>query len=181
MWGTYNLLTFKIIIQCCYYLCTCRSVVVEFYPWFKFCYPLFETHYHTLPYRKTKVKLISNRWAWALLPTKLVEPRNALAWGGGIHGNPVSSPYQALSHWAIQWNTYRPILTWPIPQKGGREEGMGKNQSTKWHANSNLLQHHFAKNCKQATTYTSHEVPPLEAPGHPQYSWKNCWLALLRG
>ena len=121
MWGTYNLLTFKIIIQCCYYLCTCRSVVVEFYPWFKFCYPLFETHYHTLPYSKTKVKLISNRWAWALLPTKLVGWRNALAWGGSIHGNPASGPYQTLSHWAIQWNTYQPILTWPIPQEGGRE------------------------------------------------------------
>ena len=79
MWGTYELLTFKIIIHCCYYLCTCRYVVVEFYPWFKFCYPLFETHYHTFPYRKTMVKLITNRWAWKLVPTKLVEPGNALA------------------------------------------------------------------------------------------------------
>ena len=31
----------------------------------------------------------------ALVPTKLVEPDNALAWGGGIHGNPASSPHQA--------------------------------------------------------------------------------------
>ena len=54
-----------------------------------------------------------------------------------------------------------------------REGGMGKNQSTKWHANSKLLQQHFVKNCKQATAYTSHEVPPLEVLGHPQYSWKN--------
>ena len=48
-----------------------------------------------------------------------------------------------------------------------REGGMGKNQSTKWHANSKLLQQHFAKNCKQATVYASHEVPLLEASGHP--------------
>ena len=54
------------------------------------------------------IKLITNRWAWALVPTKLVEPGNALAWGGGIHGNPVSGPHQAPHHWTIQWNTYRP-------------------------------------------------------------------------
>ena len=45
--------------------------------------------------------------------------------------------------------------------------GMGKNQSTKWHANSKLLQQHFAKNSKQATVYISHKVPLLEAMGHP--------------
>ena len=54
------------------------------------------------------IKLITNRWAWALVPTKLVELGNALAWGGGIHGNPASAPHQAPSHWTIQWNTYRP-------------------------------------------------------------------------
>ena len=57
---------------------------------------------------KNVIKLITNRWAWALVPTKMVEPGNALAWGGRIHGNPVSSPHQAPSHWTIQWNTYRP-------------------------------------------------------------------------
>ena len=29
-------------------------VVVQFYPWFKFYFPLFQTHYHTLPQPKTK-------------------------------------------------------------------------------------------------------------------------------
>ena len=29
-------------------------VVVQFYPWFKFYFSLFQTHYHTLPYPKTK-------------------------------------------------------------------------------------------------------------------------------
>ena len=29
-------------------------VVVQFFPWFKFYFPLFKTHYHTLPYPKTK-------------------------------------------------------------------------------------------------------------------------------
>ena len=29
-------------------------VVVQFYPWFKFYFLLFQTHYHTLTYLKTK-------------------------------------------------------------------------------------------------------------------------------
>ena len=29
-------------------------VVVQFYPWFKFYFLLFQTRYHTLPYPKTK-------------------------------------------------------------------------------------------------------------------------------
>ena len=33
-------------------------VVVQFYPWFKFCFPLFQTHYHTLQYPQTKGKKI---------------------------------------------------------------------------------------------------------------------------
>ena len=42
-----------------------------------------------------------------------------------------------------------------------------KNQGTNWHANSKLLKQHFAKNCKQATAYVSHEVPLLAALGRP--------------
>ena len=30
------------------------AVVVQFYPWFKFYFPLFLAHYHTLRYPKTK-------------------------------------------------------------------------------------------------------------------------------
>ena len=48
-----------------------------------------------------------------------------------------------------------------------REGGMEKNQSTKWHPNSKLLQQHFTKKYKQATAYISHEVPLLEASDHP--------------
>ena len=29
-------------------------VVVQIFPWFKFYFPLFKTHYHTLPCPKTK-------------------------------------------------------------------------------------------------------------------------------
>ena len=29
-------------------------IVVQFYPWFKFLFPLFQIHYHTLQYPKTK-------------------------------------------------------------------------------------------------------------------------------
>ena len=114
------------------------------------------------------LKLITNRWAWALVPTKLVEPGNALGWGGGIHGNCASGPQKTPSHWTIQWNTSRPILT-----SRGREGGMGKNQSTKWHANSYLLPQHFAKNFKQASAYIiSHEMPLPEASGHPSIAGK---------
>ena len=33
---------------------TRASVVVQFHPWFKFYFPLFQTHYHILPYPRTK-------------------------------------------------------------------------------------------------------------------------------
>ena len=36
-------------------------VVVQFYPWFKCYSSLFETHYHTLPYLKTKGNEILNQ------------------------------------------------------------------------------------------------------------------------
>ena len=32
----------------------CRYVVIQFYPWFIFHFPLFQTHYRTSPYPKTK-------------------------------------------------------------------------------------------------------------------------------
>ena len=32
------------------------SVVVQFYPWFNFCFQLFLTHQHTLPYTKQKTR-----------------------------------------------------------------------------------------------------------------------------
>ena len=70
-------------------------------------------------------KLITNWWAWVLVPTKLVERRNALAWGGGIHGNPASDPHQAPSHWTIQWNTYRPNTYLAHTKREGR---MGKTK-----------------------------------------------------
>jgi len=110
-------------------------------------------------------KLITNRWAWLFVPTKLVEPGNALAWGGGIHGNPASGPHPGT----VPMNNlmeYLPTQYLPGPYLK-REGGMGQNQSTNWHANSKLLQQHFAKNCKQVTAYISHKVPLLEASGHP--------------
>ena len=30
------------------------DIVVQFYPWFKFYFPFFQTHYHTLSYPKSK-------------------------------------------------------------------------------------------------------------------------------
>ena len=39
---------------CCVYDKEGVYVVVQFYPWFKFYFPLFQSHYNTLPYPKTK-------------------------------------------------------------------------------------------------------------------------------
>ena len=67
---------------------------------------------------------------------------------------------------------YLPIHYLPSPYLK-REEGMGKTKAqtrtqTASHCNDT------AKNCKQAIVYISHEVPLLEASGHPWYSWGNC-------
>ena len=40
------------------FLDTVVYVVVQFYPWFKLYFSLFQTHYHILPYPKTKEKKI---------------------------------------------------------------------------------------------------------------------------
>ena len=42
---------------------------------------------------------------------KLVEPGNALAWGGGIHGNPASGPHQGTVTLCEQFSG---ILTNPL-------------------------------------------------------------------
>ena len=36
----------------------CVKVVVEFHPWFKLYFPLYQTHRHTLSYPKTKENII---------------------------------------------------------------------------------------------------------------------------
>ena len=59
--------------------------------------------------------------------------------------------------------------------KGKGRMGKTKAQNGMQTANSKLLQQHFAKNCKQATVYISHEAPLLEASGHPQYSGR-CFI-----
>ena len=43
---------------CCVYGKERVYVVVQFYPCFKFYFSLFQSHYHTLPYPKTKEKKI---------------------------------------------------------------------------------------------------------------------------
>ena len=49
--------TSYVALICFVFFGTCKFnvyVVVQFYPWFKFYFSLFLTHYHTLPYPKTK-------------------------------------------------------------------------------------------------------------------------------
>ena len=51
--------------------------MIQFCPWFKFNFPLFQTHYHTLQYSKTKEKkLIKDK----------IEPQHTHA-GGIQDGN----------------------------------------------------------------------------------------------
>ena len=96
---------------------------------------------------KNVIKLITNRWAWALVPTKLVEPGNALAWGGGIHGNPVSSPHQAPSHWTIQWNTYRPNTYLAHTKREGWEKPKNKLARKQQAIATTLCEELQASNC----------------------------------
>ena len=58
------------------------------------------------------------------------------------------------------------------------EGGLGKNTAQKWQARNNPIASTLCEEL-QATAYTSHEVPLLEALGHPEHSWEN--RALLRG
>ena len=59
-----------------------------------------------------------------------------------------------------------------------REGGLGKNTAQKWQARNKPIVSTLCEEL-QATAYTRHEVPLLEALGHPQRSWEN--RALLRG
>ena len=61
------------------------------------------------------------------------------------------------------------ILNWPETEMGGRA---GKKHCTKMATKARLQQIHFAKNCRQATTNTSHEVPLLKTSGHPSIAEK---------
>ena len=64
---------------------------------------------------------------------QLVEPGNALAWGGDIHSNPASGPHPGTVtlNKSVVRNTYRPT-TYLSP--GLKMEGRdGKNQGTNWH------------------------------------------------
>ena len=56
-------------------------------------------------------------------------------------------------------------LPGPYLKSRGREGGMGKTKAQNGTQTASYWQ--------QATAYISHEVPLLEALGHPQYSWKN--------
>ena len=62
------------------------------------------------------------------------------------------------------------ILNWPETKMGGR---VGKKHCTKMATKARLQQIHFAKNCRQATANTSHEVPSLKASGHPSIAEKS--------
>ena len=62
------------------------------------------------------------------------------------------------------------ILNWPETKMGGRAGK--KNTAQKWQPRQGSSKIHFAKNCRQATANTSHEVPSLKASGHPSIAEK---------
>ena len=64
-------------------------------------------------------------------------------------------------------------LPGPYLKREGGRDGWEKPKH-KLACKQQAIEKHFAKNCKQATVYTSHSVPLLKALGHPQYSRKNC-------
>ena len=79
------------------------------------------------------VKLITNRWAWALVPTKLVEPGNALAQGRRYKPwQPCEgpSPGTVTMNWSVESLPTNMFfsLTWPWTKEGGRA---GKNTAQK--------------------------------------------------
>ena len=83
------------------------------------------------------------------MPIKLVKLVNA----------PVSSPHQAPSNTYGSTNQYLPCPE--LKRKGG----LGKNTEQKCQASNKAIAKNFAKNCKQATVYSSNDVLLLKALG----------------
>ena len=61
-------------------------------------------------------KLITNRWAWALVPTKLVKLGTALAWGGGTLSMATlrATPTQPQSPWCLKRRGQRTRVKWDL-------------------------------------------------------------------
>ena len=78
------------------------------------------------------VKLITNRWAWALVPPKLAEPGNALAQGRRYKPwQPCERPPPGtVTIWSVESLPTNKFfsLTWPWTKEGGRA---GKRHCTK--------------------------------------------------
>ena len=105
------------------------------------------------------------------MPTKLVEPGNALAQGRRYPWQ----PYEPHPQGTVTMNCsveYLPTkyLTGPKLKWEGE---LGKNTAQKWQPRQGSSKIHFAKNCRQATANTSHEVPSLKASGHPSIAEKS--------
>ena len=121
------------------------------------------------------IKLIANRWAWALVPTRLVEPGSALARGSRCPWQPCERPPRGtvtLKH-SVEYlptNTYQ-ALTY---KKRGR---VGRNK----HSTASKQQATNMFNKDSLCAFSSLEVPLLRASDRPKLSWENCWPALVRG
>ena len=104
------------------------------------------------------------------MPTKLVELSNALAQGRRYPWQ----PYERRPQGTLTLNCsveYLPTkyLTGPKLKWEGE---LGKNTAQKWQPRQGSSKIHFAKNCRQATANTSHEVPSLKASRHPSIAEK---------
>ena len=87
----------------CTYISHHTSVVVQFYPWFKFSFLLFQTHYHVIiiHYHTQKQK------------TRKFEPRINLNHNTSLYNtiHPFTSPYIHVQHHALLYITIHPYTS----------------------------------------------------------------------
>jgi len=115
------------------------------------------------------IELITNRWAWALVPTKLVESGNPLEWRGwGLHGNPARGLHKAPSHWTMQWNTYQPT-TYLAHTSRGREEW--ENPKHKLAHKQQAIAITLSKELQASNCVYKSRGAPARGIEPPLYSW----------
>ena len=76
-------------------------VVVQFYPWFNFYFLLFQTHYHTIPYPKTKQNV-----KWLKVDTVITNESVLLTFGECAACNTASSTFPSSNNWNENNNSF---------------------------------------------------------------------------
>ena len=76
-------------------------VVVQFYPWFNSYFLLFQTHYHTIPYPKTKQNV-----KWLNVDTVISNESVLLTFGECAACNTASSTFPSSNNWNENNNSF---------------------------------------------------------------------------